>query len=159
MNVNEILGARLLTLHNLHVYLGLLDRVRKAIEDGTFWRAAGTVPRRETINSKRWVEYPYLFVAMAPPPAGGAGAPPQSPVFMFGWIAIMFAIFYMMIIRPQRRREKEQQELLRRLNGRPRAVRGRHHRHRVQRQGKNAGGEGGRQGEDGNPARGREPRC
>lgn len=53
-----------------------------------------------------------LFVAMAPPPAGGAGAPPQSPVFMFGWIAIMFAIFYMMIIRPQRRREKERQELL-----------------------------------------------
>lgn len=36
VNVNEILGARLLTLHNLHVYLGLLDRVRKAIEDGTF---------------------------------------------------------------------------------------------------------------------------
>ena len=53
-----------------------------------------------------------LFVAMAPPPGGAAGAPPQSPLFMFGWIAIMFAIFYMMIIRPQRRREKERQDLL-----------------------------------------------
>ena len=36
LNVNEILGARLLTVHNLHVYLGLLDRVRRAVEAGTF---------------------------------------------------------------------------------------------------------------------------
>jgi preprotein translocase subunit YajC len=47
-----------------------------------------------------------------PPPAGGAGQPPQSPVFMFGWMAIMIAMFYFMLIRPQRRREKERQQLL-----------------------------------------------
>ena len=32
----EILGLRLLTLHNLHFYLDLMSRVRAAIEDGTF---------------------------------------------------------------------------------------------------------------------------
>jgi queuine tRNA-ribosyltransferase len=36
VNVNEILGARLLTLHNLHVYLDLMAEVRKTIENGTF---------------------------------------------------------------------------------------------------------------------------
>jgi queuine tRNA-ribosyltransferase len=32
----EILGLRLLTLHNLHFYLDLMRRVRDAIEGGTF---------------------------------------------------------------------------------------------------------------------------
>jgi queuine tRNA-ribosyltransferase len=32
----EILGLRLLTLHNLHFYLDLMSRVRRAIEDGSF---------------------------------------------------------------------------------------------------------------------------
>ena len=53
----------------------------------------------------------FLFLAMAPP-AGGAGQPAQSPMFMFGWLAIMIALFYFMLIRPQRRREKERQQLL-----------------------------------------------
>lgn len=33
---NEILGARLNTIHNLHYYLALMARIRKAIEAGTF---------------------------------------------------------------------------------------------------------------------------
>jgi len=33
---NEILGLRLMTWHNLHVYLGLMQRARKAIAAGTF---------------------------------------------------------------------------------------------------------------------------
>jgi queuine tRNA-ribosyltransferase len=37
---NEILGARLNTLHNLHYYLGLMRRVRVAIEAGEFARFA-----------------------------------------------------------------------------------------------------------------------
>jgi preprotein translocase subunit YajC len=53
----------------------------------------------------------FLFLAMAPP-AGGAGQPAQSPIFMFGWLGIMIALFYFMLIRPQRRREKERQQLL-----------------------------------------------
>lgn len=51
------------------------------------------------------------ILAMAPPP-GGSGQPAQSPMFMFGWLAIMIALFYFMLIRPQRRREKERQQLL-----------------------------------------------
>lgn len=33
---NEILGSRLNTLHNLHYYLGLMQRIRSAIEQGSF---------------------------------------------------------------------------------------------------------------------------
>ncbi|MEN9760590.1 MAG: hypothetical protein RI906_416 [Pseudomonadota bacterium] len=38
--VNEILGARLATIHNLHYYLELMAQMRSAIEDGRFadWR-------------------------------------------------------------------------------------------------------------------------
>ena len=53
----------------------------------------------------------FLILAMAAP-AGGAGQPAQSPIFMFGWLGIMIALFYFMLIRPQRRREKERQQLL-----------------------------------------------
>ena len=52
------------------------------------------------------------ILAMGPPPGGATGAPAQSPMFMFGWLAIMIAMFYFMLIRPQRRREKERQALL-----------------------------------------------
>jgi len=34
--VNEILGARLATIHNLHYYLTLMQEMRMAIETGTF---------------------------------------------------------------------------------------------------------------------------
>jgi queuine tRNA-ribosyltransferase len=33
---NEILGARLNSIHNLHYYLALMQRIRAAIEQGTF---------------------------------------------------------------------------------------------------------------------------
>ncbi len=36
LNVGEILGMRLLTLHNLHYYINLAANIRKSIEDGTF---------------------------------------------------------------------------------------------------------------------------
>jgi len=32
----EMLALRLLSFHNLHFYLRLMERARKAIEDGTF---------------------------------------------------------------------------------------------------------------------------
>ncbi len=35
-NVGEILGVRLVTWHNIHYYLRLAARIRRAIEDGTF---------------------------------------------------------------------------------------------------------------------------
>jgi queuine tRNA-ribosyltransferase len=37
---NEILGARLNTIHNLHYYLTLMTRIRAALEAGTFGRFA-----------------------------------------------------------------------------------------------------------------------
>lgn len=52
------------------------------------------------------------ILAMAPAPAGGEGAAPQSGAFMFVWLGLMVALFYFMLIRPQKRREKERQALL-----------------------------------------------
>lgn len=48
------------------------------------------------------------MVAMAP----GGSSGQQSPVFMFGWLAIMLAIFYFMLIRPQQRKEKQRRAML-----------------------------------------------
>jgi queuine tRNA-ribosyltransferase len=36
LNVNEILGVRLLTIHNLHCYLAFTRRMRRALEQGAF---------------------------------------------------------------------------------------------------------------------------
>jgi queuine tRNA-ribosyltransferase len=43
--VNEILGARLNTIHNLHFYLQLMQRARAAIEAGTFGHFAQDLRR------------------------------------------------------------------------------------------------------------------
>ena len=51
------------------------------------------------------------WLAMAPPP-GGEGGAQNSSVFMFVWLGLMVALFYFMLIRPQKRREKERQALL-----------------------------------------------
>lgn len=48
-------------------------------------------------------------LAMAPP-AGGQGQ--QSPMFMFVWLGLMIAIFYFMLIRPQKRKEKDRRNLI-----------------------------------------------
>ena len=54
----------------------------------------------------------FSLLAMAPSPAGGAGGAQQSSVFMFVWLGLMVALFYFMLIRPQKRREKERVALL-----------------------------------------------
>lgn len=51
------------------------------------------------------------ILAMAPTP-GAEGAPAQSSVFIYVWLGLMVALFYFMLIRPQKRREKERQALL-----------------------------------------------
>ena len=38
LNVNEILGSRLMTIHNLHFYLALMSAVRRHVEAGSFQR-------------------------------------------------------------------------------------------------------------------------
>ena len=51
-------------------------------------------------------------IAMAPPPgANGAQGQPSSG-FTIGWMVFMVAIFYFVMIRPQRRREKERKALI-----------------------------------------------
>jgi preprotein translocase subunit YajC len=46
-------------------------------------------------------------------PAGATGQAPQSsPGFTIGWMVFMVAIFYFVMIRPQRRREKERKALI-----------------------------------------------
>ena len=54
----------------------------------------------------------WLSILAMAPPAGGEGAAPQSGAFMFIWLGLMVALFYFMLIRPQKRREKERQALL-----------------------------------------------
>jgi len=36
LNCNEILGSRLMTIHNLHFYLQLAKDIRTHLEEGTF---------------------------------------------------------------------------------------------------------------------------
>jgi preprotein translocase subunit YajC len=51
-------------------------------------------------------------LAMAAP-AGADGAQGQpSSTFTIGWMAFMVAIFYFVMIRPQRRREKERKAMI-----------------------------------------------
>jgi len=45
---NEILGARLATIHNLRYYLDLMARMRAAIEKGTFAAFVASLPRAST---------------------------------------------------------------------------------------------------------------
>ena len=50
-------------------------------------------------------------LAMMTPP-GGEGSAGHSSVFIYVWMGLMVALFYFMLIRPQKRREKERQALL-----------------------------------------------
>ena len=52
------------------------------------------------------------WIAMAPPPGANGEQAAPSPGFTIGWLAFMIAIFYFVMIRPQRRREKERQALI-----------------------------------------------
>jgi preprotein translocase subunit YajC len=52
------------------------------------------------------------IIAMAPPPGANGTQGQSSPVFTIGWMVFMVAIFYFVMIRPQRRREKERRTLI-----------------------------------------------
>ena len=54
----------------------------------------------------------FQTIAMAPPPGANGQAGQTSPGFTIGWMIFMVAIFYFVMIRPQRRREKERQTLI-----------------------------------------------
>lgn len=48
-------------------------------------------------------------LAMAGQPGS---AEQQSPAFMIGWLIIMLAIFYMLLVRPQQKKEKERRQMI-----------------------------------------------
>jgi len=59
------------------------------------------------------MSFEYLTsLAMAPPPAGDGSKPGGGQMQFFGMMAIMIAIFYVVLIRPQRRREAERRAML-----------------------------------------------
>jgi len=47
INVNEVLGIRLLTLHNVHRYMEFMREVQQCAADGTLDRMRETAPRYE----------------------------------------------------------------------------------------------------------------
>jgi preprotein translocase subunit YajC len=49
-------------------------------------------------------------LAMMSAPGGGQGG--QSQGLMIGWLVIMVALFYFMLIRPQQRKEKERKNMV-----------------------------------------------
>lgn len=54
----------------------------------------------------------FQTIAMAPPPAAEGGEQAPSGGFTIGWLVFMVAIFYFVMIRPQKRREKERQAMI-----------------------------------------------
>jgi len=52
----------------------------------------------------------------------GAPADQQSPFFMIGWLAIMLAIFYMVLVRPQQKRERERRRMIESIKSGDRVV-------------------------------------
>ncbi len=52
------------------------------------------------------------IIAMGPTPGANGAQGQTSPGFTIGWMVFMVAIFYFVMIRPQRRREKERKALI-----------------------------------------------
>lgn len=49
------------------------------------------------------------FLVMASPSSSEGG---QNPMFFFGYIALMFGVFYLLILRPNAKRQKEHKSML-----------------------------------------------
>jgi preprotein translocase subunit YajC len=61
------------------------------------------------------------ILAMAAPPAeGGQGG--GNPMYMFGMMALIFAIFWFMIIRPQQKQQRQKQLMIAALKNGDRIV-------------------------------------
>lgn len=48
-------------------------------------------------------------------PGGGQGGGQQNPMSFFIFMAVLFAVFYFILIRPQQKRQKDQRQLLQNL--------------------------------------------
>lgn len=65
---------------------------------------------------------PVQILAMAAPPAEGGQASGGSPLYMFGMMAVIFAIMYFMIIRPQQKQQKLRRDMIASLKNGDRIV-------------------------------------
>ena len=87
-HAGEILGLRLLSLHNLRFVLDLTARARAAIERGTF-----STFRDDAL-------------------ARLAGPPEEEPCAVLIILALVLGVMYVVMIRPQRQRQTQQQRTL-----------------------------------------------
>jgi len=62
------------------------------------------------------------FLAMASPPAENGQPSGSNPLYMFGMMALIFAIFWFMIIRPQQKQQKQRQAMIMALKNGDRIV-------------------------------------
>ncbi len=53
-----------------------------------------------------------MILGMGTPPAGQGGQSQGGGMLMMGYMVIIFALFYFMMIRPQMKREKERKKLI-----------------------------------------------
>ena len=123
--VNEILGARLNTLHNLHYYHELMAGLREAIACGPARRARGGRKAgpgasvlecalfgsgSPSLQAPCFGEAFHVDITGFCPgsPRGGAG---MDLIGLFPLI-LMFVMLYFLMIRPQTKRAKEQKAML-----------------------------------------------
>jgi preprotein translocase subunit YajC len=62
------------------------------------------------------------FLAMASPPTDGGQGSGGNPMYMFGMMALIFAIFWFMIIRPQQKQQRQKQAMIAALRNGDRIV-------------------------------------
>ncbi len=53
-----------------------------------------------------------VLIGSCVPAEGEEGNSTTSTIYMIGFLVIIFALFYFVMIRPQRKRQKEQQEMI-----------------------------------------------
>ena len=123
---NEILGARLNTIHNLHFYLELMRRVRQALDEGRFAAfarefmarrvpdgACGIIPGRFSLPRVR--DNHELPDFRRPRAGRGRHRPAAQHAEHAADLPLMLVAFYFLLIRPQQKRAKEHQAMLSKL--------------------------------------------
>jgi preprotein translocase subunit YajC len=62
------------------------------------------------------------LLAMSAPPSGDGQSQGGNPLYMFGMMALIFLIFWFMIIRPQQKQQKQRQAMIQTLKNGDRIV-------------------------------------
>jgi preprotein translocase YajC subunit len=95
---------------------GRADRTHLIGHRARRWNVRSCGPCRRTRS------FPVNALFGAIPLQAGGGAPPQSPIGFLLPMALIFIIFYFLLIRPQTKRQKEQEEMLKRVEKGDRVV-------------------------------------